>query len=71
MRQIKQEVKKLCVQLRNALHGDETEFERIERILEQKYKFTPFNLLALFGNPPTIEYNDENFSLVTEEVGKE
>jgi len=65
---IKKEVRELCVQLRNTLNADSDEFKRIEDILERKYKFTPWNLLALFGNSPTIEYNDDNFALVTEKV---
>ena len=70
MRRIKQEVKELCLRFRNA-DTESEEFKKLQNLLENKYKFTPFNLLALFYNPPTIEYNDENFSLVTEEVSEE
>jgi len=65
---IKKEVRELCVQLRNTLNADSDEFKRIEDVLKRKYKFTAWNLLALFENPPTIEYNDDNSTLVTEEV---
>jgi len=63
---VKQEVRELCVRFRNEQSGS-TEWKRLKDILEKKYKFTPFNLLALFGLNPIIEYNDENFSLVMEE----
>jgi hypothetical protein len=62
---IKKEVRELCLKFRNSKIGSK-EWKELERILEQKYKFTPWNLLALYGNPPVIEYNDDNFSLVTE-----
>jgi hypothetical protein len=64
---VKKEVKELCVKFCNSEIGSQ-EWEELKRILEQKYKFTPWNLLALYGNPPTIEYNDNNFGLVTEEI---
>jgi len=65
---VKKEVKDLCVDLINAhKKGNKDEFKRIEGILENKYKFTPYSLLALFYNPPIIEYNDNNFSLVMED----
>lgn len=63
--QIKEEVKKLCVEFINEEIGSER-WKEIERELMHRWKFTPFNLLALFQNPPTIEYNDENFALVNE-----
>ena len=63
---IKEEVKKLCIEFINEEIGSER-WNDIERELKHKWKFTSFNLLALFGNPPVIEYNDEKFSLVNEE----
>ena len=63
---IKEEVKKLCFEFINE-EIDSERWNNIERELRHKWKFTPFNLLALFYDPPTIEYNDENFSLVNEE----
>jgi len=69
MRRIKQEVKELCLRLRQT-DTKTKEFKELQSILETKYKFTPFNLLALFYNPPTIEYNEENVFLVTEEENR-
>lgn len=62
---IKREVKKLCLEFIKEETGSER-WEEIENELTRKWRFTPFSLLALFSNPPTIEYNDENFSLVHE-----
>jgi hypothetical protein len=62
---IKKEVRELCLKFRNSKIGSK-EWEELKRILEQKYKFTPWNLLALYSNPPIIEYNDDNFHLVIE-----
>jgi len=62
---IKQEVKDLCLKMRNS-KTDSPEWKEASEILQRKYRFTPFNLLALYGTHPTIEYNDENFSLVME-----
>lgn len=64
---VKEEVKQLCLKMVNAeINSREWNEARDELIL--KWKFTPFNLLALYGSQPTIEYNDENMSLVLEEV---
>lgn len=63
---IKKEVKDLCIEFMEVEIGSER-WKEIEYELTHKWKFTPFNLLALFGKHPTIEYNDENFSLVNEE----
>lgn len=62
---IKKEVKDLCLEYIKIGTSSKRE-EEIEYELIHKWKFTPFNLLALFQNPPIIEYNDENFSLVNE-----
>jgi len=43
------------------------EWNEVKDELLKKWKFTPFNLLALHGKHPTIEYNNENISLVLEE----
>jgi len=69
MRRIKQEVKELCLRLRQT-DTKTKEFKELQSILETKYKFTPFNLLALFYNTPIIEYNEENVFLVTEEENR-
>lgn len=64
---IKKEVRKLCYSLiQSHKNNQHDEFERLERILKNKYGFTAYQLLALFGNPPTIEYGDNNFSYVME-----
>lgn len=63
---IKEEVRKLCIEFINEKIGSER-WDDIEHELRHKWKFTPFDLLALFQNLPTIEYNDDNFSLVNEE----
>ncbi|MBA7564151.1 hypothetical protein ES708_05813 [subsurface metagenome] len=66
MLKVKKEVKELCLEFIKEKTGT-TRWKELLRELEYKWKFTAFNLLALFGNPPTIEYNDDNFSLVLEE----
>lgn len=63
---IKKEVRELCVKMRNAEVGSK-EWNEVKDELIRKWKFTPFNLLALYGSAPTIEYNDENLFLVLEE----
>jgi len=64
---VKKEVRELCVQFVKACrNGNIEEANRLERVLVGEWKFTPFNLLALFCNPRTIEYNDENMWLVLE-----
>ena len=60
---IKQKVKDLCVELRKTEIGTER-WKEIKRQLLNKWKFTAFNLLALFQNPPTIEYSQENVDLI-------
>lgn len=62
---IKEEVKDLCLEFIKE-KVNTPRWKEIEYELEYKWKFTAFNMLALFGNPPTIEYNDNNFSLVNE-----
>ena len=66
MLKVKKEVKKTCLEFIKEKVGT-TRWEELENELKHKWKFTAFNILALFGNPPTIEYNDDNFSLVLEE----
>jgi len=66
MLRIKKEVKELCLQMLNNKVNSK-EWVEASETLQRKYKFTPWNLLALYGSTPTIEYNDENFSLVLEE----
>ena len=63
---VKKEVRELCAKFRNA-KIDSKEWHELKTILEKTYRFTPFNLLALYQHPPVIEYNDENFGLVLEE----
>ena len=62
---IKKEVKQLCVKFCNA-KIDSKEWNEASEELQRKWKFTPFNLLALVGSHPTIEYNNENMFLVCE-----
>ena len=63
---IKKEVKELCLEFIKE-KVDTARWKELEYELEHRWRFTAFNILALFGNPPTIEYNDDNFSLVLEE----
>lgn len=63
---VKKEVRELCQKFRKAEIGSK-EFNETKEILLKKYKFTPFNLLALFQIPPTIEFTKENMSLVLEQ----
>jgi len=65
LRKIKKEVVDLCFQMIDSKVGSE-EWERAKDILIQKWKFTPYNLLALYQSPPYIECNSENYDLVTE-----
>lgn len=67
MLKIKEDVKKICLGFIKEKVGT-ARWKELEYELKYKWKFTAFNILALFGNPPTIEYNDDNFSLVLEEV---
>ena len=62
---IKQEVKKLCVALRNSELGSE-KWLRIKEELQNKWKFSSFSLLALYYNPPVIEYDENNYHLIME-----
>lgn len=63
---VKKEVRELCFAMLNAKVGSR-EWENIKDKLIKEWKFTPFNLLALYGSKPTIEYNDKNMFLVLEE----
>lgn len=60
---IKQEVKDLCLKLRYA-DKNSKEFEDTQNILQTKYGFSAFSLLALFKNPPVIEYEFEQIKLI-------
>jgi len=60
-RKIKEEVRELVNTVRL---GSTEEREKAMRVLERKYKFTAFSALALFYNPPVLEYTDENYSLI-------
>ena len=62
---VREEVRKLCLKMRNA-EIDSKEWNEAKDELIRKWKFTPFNLLALYGSHPTIEYNPENIGLVLE-----
>lgn len=60
---VRKEVKELCLEFRKC-DTKSKRFEELERILKNKYKFTAFNLLALWQDPPTIEYTMENIDLI-------
>jgi len=62
---VKKEVRELCVKFCNA-EIDSKEWNEAKDELIHKWKFTPFNLLALFDSNPTIEYNTENMNLILE-----
>jgi len=62
---VKKEVKELCLKMLNSKVGSK-EWEEAKDELINKWKFTSFNLLALYGTKPTIELNDENMHLVLE-----
>ena len=66
MLKVKKEVKKICLEFIKEKVGT-VRWKEIEYELKYKWRFTAFNILALFGNPPTMEYNDDDFSLVLEE----
>lgn len=63
---VKKEVRQLCVEFRREKVGSE-KWKSLSEILQRKWKFTPWNLLALFGKHPTIEYNSDNIHLVLED----
>lgn len=64
---IKKEVKDLCIALINADRKQNTdEFNRLENKLKREFGFTTFSLLALFYNPPIMEYGDNQFNLIME-----
>ena len=60
---VRKEIRELCVKFRNA-EIDSQDWNKAKDELIKKWKFTPFNLLALYGSQPTIEYNDGNMALV-------
>jgi len=62
---VKKEVRELCAQFRNAEIGSK-EWKEFRELLTKKWRFTPWNLLALFGATPIIEVNEDNYSLVCE-----
>lgn len=43
------------------------EMDEFFRILKDVYKMTPFEILALFGSPPTLEYRMDNKHLLLED----
>jgi len=63
---IKKEVKEWCLKLINSEVGSK-EFREAKKILKEKYKFTSFSLLALFYDPPVIEFTDEQIGLIFED----
>jgi len=62
---VKKEVRALCAKVCNSKIGSD-EWKQATDELQKKWKFTPFNLLALIGPNPTIECNNENKFLVLE-----
>ena len=62
---VKKEVHELVKQLR-ILKTDCPEWKRICDILRKKYKMSAFAILALYANPPVLEYTIENMHLVLE-----
>ena len=62
---IKKEVKELCLKMLNSTVGSE-EWRKAKDELIKKWKFTPFNLLALYESEPVIEFNDDNLFLIIE-----
>jgi len=62
---IKKEVRELCLKMIKSKIGSK-EWEEAKEELINKWKFTPFSLLALYSSPPTIELTDENVALVME-----
>jgi len=67
---IKREVKELCMKMRNSEIGSKEWREAKEQLIE-KWKFTPYNLLALYAPEPVIEFNDENIFLIMEKEASE
>jgi len=62
---IKKEVFELIKKLRS-LKVASLEWGELVDILQTKYKMTPFNILALFDNPPILEWTMENKHLLLE-----
>lgn len=62
---IKAEVKKICLEFMNEKVNTKR-WKELAYELQHKWRFTAYNLLALFQNPPIIEYTDENKSLIFE-----
>jgi hypothetical protein len=56
--------------MRNSEVGSK-EWEEAKEELIRKWRFTPFNLLALYEPEPTIEFNEENMFLIMEEEASE
>jgi len=61
LRKIKDDVRDLINEIRKS-KGEE--LERIGDILKSKYKMTAFEILALFYNPPTLEWRPDNEHLL-------
>lgn len=64
---IKNPVLKLIEQLNNT-ETNKVKMTKILDILQKKYKMTPFEILALFKNPPTLEYRMDNKHLLLEDL---
>lgn len=62
---IKKEVFELIKKLKS-LKVASLEWGKIVDVLQTKYKMTPFNISALFGNPPMLEWTMKNKHLLLE-----
>lgn len=62
---IKKEVFELIKKLKS-LKVASLEWGKIVDVLQTKYKMTPFNILALFGNPSILEWTMKNKHLLLE-----
>jgi len=62
---IKDEIVQKCLEFMSVEAGS-WKWEELKDELINKYKFTPWNLLALHNDPPFIEYNEENIDLIKE-----
>jgi len=62
---VRKEVRELCLKMCNNKIGSKEWNEASEELI-RKWKFTPYNLLALVGPHPTIECNNENMALIRE-----
>lgn len=62
---IKKEVIELVEKLQKLEIGS-SEWEGIIDILKRKYEMSPWTILGLFDNPPTLEYTKQNRHLLLE-----